>query len=321
MLAVMALGSVIASIIFLGSNRNRDTAKVVVRVERGQSAYEALAEAAKRVQSLYVNEAACDPDSLNTRLSSLPNLPDLTVSPSALNIKFASIDVTYAVAQPSITSSPGRENRCTGGTAGCRQMAIPIDNFAYIVTIGAVSSDTSPRSAGVDCPRDASVSLSTAVSGSVFVQRVTLTNLCSFKSCTGRGFDTPASISITSSNNTSACTAPYAEIRSTKYGGGFTSSGTSVLSLNDLKWARRYLETGGSDMGETNFLYTASGTIPGTANGACPTGNSVSQCLDRACFPALDLNRDKKNNDYDLAILENFMRGYLTTIPVNDGLN
>jgi hypothetical protein len=329
MIVVLCLGVIMAGIVFFGHDRQGQTAKAAGRVEQGQSAYEALALAAKRVQSMYANEAGCNPESLDTRLSNLPNLPASPTSSTYLSNN--NVALTYIIANPA-ASSPDKENRCTGASGiGCRQMAIPIDTAVFIVTAGLVGRDGSnSRGSGFDCPRDATVFLSTVANSTVYVQRVSLTNICTLQSCAGSGFDTTGNITLSNTTNatTSACTGSYVGITARHYGAGFTEAGTTTLSLDDLRWARRYLETGGENGGETAYLYYT-GSLPTDSstgrisNGACPvsgTDTSGGQCIDKACFPFFDLNRDGKNNEEDLAILENFMRGYLTTLPVNDGL-
>ena len=49
-----------------------------------------------------------------------------------------------------------------------------------------------------------------------------------------------------------------------------------------------------------------------------PPANSNSQCLGKYSFPAFELNRDGRSIDADVAIFENFMRGYHTTAPLNE---
>ncbi len=317
-LAIMCIGVIMATIVIYGSKRVEDMSKVVNKLDNSQAAYEALAAAAKRVQYIYANESGCDPETLDARLSALTELP---ASPAALGgLSFNSGDLAYAIAQPSL-ASPQKENRCTGGS-GCRQFAIPIDTFLYIVTAGSVSRDSDIRTG--DCPRDASVRLSVAVNKNVYFQRVTLTNICSIAACDtdpptgagGRGFS-GISLTLSGAVNTAACTGANSNIPIRKYGGGFTEAVATNLTTNDLRWARRFLETGGEGVGETNYLYTTDGLIA-AGNGSCSEALSASQCQNKNCFPAFDLNRDRTNNDADLAILENFLRGYINSLPVNE---
>jgi hypothetical protein len=325
-LAVLCLGVIMAGVVFFASGQQSQTAKASGKVEQGQAAYEALALAAKRIQSMYANEAGCAPESLDVRLS---NLPSLSSTPT--NLTYNNVVPSYIPANPSASVAADKANRCTSASnKGCRQLAIPVDNFVYVVTASAVAADgafaSSGLAAGQDCPRDANVTLTVAANGNVYIQRVTLTNICTLKSCSGTGaagFDSPASIvhSNVTHATTLACTGAYAGISARHYGAGFTSNASTTLTMDDLRWARKYLETGGDDVGETSFLYSTA--VGWTGNGACPavvTDLSNGQCHDKPCFPFFDLNRDGRNNEEDLAILENFMRGYLTTLPVNDGM-
>jgi len=350
-LAVLCIGVIMAGIVMYGSSRSRDSAATATKVDDSQTGYEALAEAAKRVQSMYANEAGCIPETLDTRLSALPNLPtaatDLGIGTKGMStgnvstIAYAIAEPTNALGTPTLAVSE-RQNRCGGGAGtGCRQIGVPIDTYIYIVTVGNVAKDgTNPQ--GGDCPRDASVFLSVAINGNLFTQRVTLTNLCTFAACNGasagaakgsppgRGFDdsfspsgsqpnvTYSPITVTSPTGLSAaaCTGTYANILSRNYGAGFTEVSGTSLSYDDLRWARRYLETGGERNGETNFLYANPAVT--TGNGACDPAFSASQCKYKFCFPMFDLNRDGRNNEEDMTILENFLRGYLTTLPVNE---
>ena len=324
-IVVLVLGVILAAIIFFGGSRVKDTADVSSHMLAQQQALEALAAAAKRVQVIYANEAACDPVSLNARLSNLPNLP---ATASSLGLNYGGQSVDYVIAYPGQSGST-RYNICSTSGTGCRQMAIPVDRKVFVVTVGAVSSDSVAVTG--DCPRDVSVNLSTTVSAgttgassgdrrAVYTQRVTLTNLCTLKACGGGwGFDTPGTITLSGAKSTTACSAPYAHVRATKYGGGITSSATNQMAIDDIRWARRFLETGGEGVGDASFFYGL--IVTGNENGAClvsPSDYSGGQCVSKPCFPNFDLNRDGKNNDEDLGILENFMRGYITTLPVNE---
>ncbi|MGZ3721176.1 MAG: hypothetical protein ACXWR1_22675, partial [Bdellovibrionota bacterium] len=190
-LAVLCIGVVMAGIVMFGSSRSRDSAVTATKVDDSQTAYEALAEAAKRVQTIYANESGCVPETLDTRLSALPNLPAAAGS-LGIGMTTGTVSATsYAVAEPSLAGAD-RQNRCSGGTVGCRQIGVPIDTYIYVVTVGAVTKDgTNPRGAGVDCPRDASAFLSVAVNGNLFTQRVTLTNICTYSACNGASSSTP----------------------------------------------------------------------------------------------------------------------------------
>jgi hypothetical protein len=317
-LAILCLGTIMAGVVMFGSKRQGDVVKVTKKRETAQAAYEALAQAVKRVQTMYASESACDPETLTKRLNNLPPLP---ADPADLGISYGGNDLSYAVAQPS-RASPEKENRCTAAT-GCRQIAVPIDTTVYIVTVNGMTATADARSG--DCPRDVTtIEVSVSENRNIFFQRASLTNICSYSACdgaanggtgTGRGFDTQGLLTLTGSMSSKACTTSYTAVRASKYGGGITEATTNQLGLDDLRWARRYLETGGDAIGETNFFY---GLTPAAGeNGSCPEASSNGQCS-KNCFPNFDLNRDGKNNEADLAIMENFLRGYLTTLPVNE---
>lgn len=329
LLAVLAIGTIMATFVIFGAKRQEDVAKLLHKFDMSQAAYEALASAAKRVQYMYASESGCDPASLDGRLSAMAALPDLTATPDALGVQVGG-NANYTPAQVAAgTTGAARQNRCTGGT-GCRQFAVPVDNEFFIVTVGKVlREDATATGRTADCPRDVSVRLSTAVGGNVYFQRFSLTNVCTLAECTcvtgscttvQAGFNA-LSTPITNSNTllTSACLAPYGYIRQRRYG-SITNASNTVVGVNDLRWARRYLETGGGSAGETNFMQvTFDGSSPAfIGNGACPAASSVGQCKIGSCVPAFDLNRDGVNNEADLAIMEHYMRGYVNSIPVNE---
>ena len=329
LLAVLAIGTIMATFVIFGAKRQEDVAKLLHKFDMSQAAFEALASAAKRVQYMYAAESGCDPGALDRRLSAMAALPDLVASPNALGVQVGS-NANYTPAQVATgITGAARQNRCTGGT-GCRQFAVPVDNEFFIVTVGQVlREDATATGRTTDCPRDIAVRLSTAVGGNVYFQRFSLTNLCSLAECTcvtgacttvQAGF-TALNTPITNSNvtQTTACTAPYGYMRARRYG-SITNSSNLVVGVNDLRWARRYLETGGGSAGETNFMQvTFDGGSPTLlGNGACPAANSATQCKIGSCVPAFDLNRDGINNEADLAILEHYLRGYINSIPVNE---
>jgi hypothetical protein len=322
LMTVLLLGMVMAFVIMFGAKRQTDVAVLVSRLDASQTAYEVLAAATKRVQSIYANEAGCDPTSLNLRLSRLVALP-VAASISTLNF---GASVAYAVAQNNETgaqlSAIERANLCTGlnsPAVGCRQLAINLENLVYVVTVGNVVAGDN---GGVitDCPRDAVFRVSVAINGSVFSQWASLINVCTLTSC-GTGVDSydkvapaTAGIAVTvGAPTTTAC----ATLPSRSYG-SLTSAATTTINVDDLRWARRYLETGGGSVGETSYMVGASAAallVPPT-NGACTPAQTV-QCFGRACVPAFDLNRDKTNNEADLAILELYLRGFLMSLPVS----
>jgi hypothetical protein len=96
---------------------------------------------------------------------------------------------------------------------------------------------------------------------------------------------------------------------------GTSSSLSTEINSDDLRWARRYIETGAGSIGETTYMVTNAAISAGT-NGSCAPGSSSGQCNTRNCVPAFDLNRDKTNNESDIAIMEFYLRGYLATLPV-----
>ncbi len=330
-LAIMVLGVIMAGLVMFGYDRSHKVNELIDKLDTSQAAFEALNAAAKRVQNIYSSESGCDPTTFNTRISSLGTLPATAKdmgTHSETGVKEIS---SYAIAQPSLADAAARVNRCTAGS-GCRQIAVPIDSTYYIVTVGAISRDD-PLAARetTDCPRDASVRLSVAVNGNVYFQRFTLTNLCTLASCNcvsgscaeaDKGF---SNINITSSatGRTLACTGLANKVAVRAYG-SFVNSSNTVISSNDLRWARTYLETGGGASGDTTFLYTATPVTSysqdgfNVSNGACTPTLSASQCRNQPCFPAFDLNRDGANNEADIAIMEHYLRGYLTSLPVNE---
>jgi len=327
MLAIMCLGVIMAGVIIFGYDKSKSVNNLIDRLDMSQAAFEALNAAAKRVQNVYSSESGCDPRTLNSRLSAMPELP---ASAASLG---TGTNSTYAVAQPS-SSGAARFNRCdSSSNTGCRQIAIPIDNIYYIVTVGAISRDDVKSATGrasTDCPRDASVRLSVAVNGNVYFQRFTLTNLCTLASCNCITGDCSAAeaafnnLSITSSASmsSSACTGLATGVPARKYG-SFINSTSTLITTGDLRWARVYLDTGGGGSGDTTYIYAPGATnysedVFTVTNAACTPNLSASQCKSQPCFPALDLNRDGSNNEVDIAILEHYLRGYLTSLPVNE---
>lgn len=303
---VLIMGSIMAFIIIFGAKRQADVSTLVERLETSQAASEALSAAAKRIQHIYANESGCDPDLLEKRLNRMESLPD---SPTALGL---GTGYTYAIAQPNVSDSKEREGRCNLGS-GCRELAIPIDGRIYVVRAGYIAT---PNYAGAanDCPRDATVRLSVAVKGSLYKMRATLINICTLQSCTGSDSFNAPTITASSAQGwtaTMACTGAFAGTGA-RYRGSMVSATNTVINVDDLRLARRYLETGGGEDGETTYMYV--GAVNG--NNACTPATSNNQCVDRPCIPALDLNRDKRNTDVDLAILEYTLRGYMTSLPV-----
>lgn len=323
-LAILGVGVLMASIVIYGSTRQANMAKLAQRFDASQAAFEALAAAAKRVQYMYAVEAACDPSALDNRLSKMDALPDLSVTPSALGLQTGG-RANYTIAQPAATTRAVRENRCEApapppdtNNDGCRQFAIPVDEEFFIVTAGEVLR-ASPGSRTIDCPRDAAVRLSVAVDGNVYFQRFTLTNTCTYAECTFTGGSSASYdsgfLNEAVTNSSTMLTTACGVLGARKFG-SMTNATNGLITVADLRWARRFLETGAGEAGETNFLQA--GAIPSGQNGSCTTAASSSQCKFQNCIPFMDLNRDGVNNEADLAILEHYLRGYLTSIPVNE---
>lgn len=310
LMSILIIGMVMAAIILYGSRRQSDVAILVERLDTSQTAYEVLSAAAKKIQIIYSNESGCDPDVLNNRISRFTNLPTLATSLGYTN-------VTYAIAQPSRTTAAEKYNFCNNAsTTGCRQLGIPLENRVFVVTVGAVVSEANPGSG--DCPRDATVRLSVTIGGNLYMQRATLINLCTLASC-GTGASSFSTATANVSLDTGAATTSACGFLPVRYYGSITSSppvaSNTTINVNDLRWARRYLETGGAGVGETTYMIPSASITDGS-NGSCAPASSASQCNSRNCVPAFDLNRDKTNNDSDLAILEYYLRGFLATLPV-----
>ena len=303
LMTIMLLGVILASVIMWGAKRRADVAKVAERLDTSQTAYEVLSAASKKVQAIYANESSCDPDVLNTRLSRFSSLP------SAVTTLGYDASFSYAIAQPA-ASGTQRYNFCSAGY--CRQFAIPLENRIFVVTVGKVASDAKVGTA--DCPRDATVRLTVAIGGNVYRQRSTLINVCTLTSCAGASFST-ATATAGADAGWAATTACTDAVVPSRYYGAITTPGVlaTAIDVDDLRWGRRYLETGGAAIGETTYMVTTAFT---SGNGSCTAAGSASQCKLRNCIPAFDLNRDGANNESDLAIFEYFLRGYLATLPV-----
>lgn len=311
LLVILILGVIMSAVVMFGSKRQADTGVLIERLDVSQTAQEALSNAARKIQVIYANESGCDPDVLDSRLSTIANLPTNPTTAYGAGM-------SYAVAQPGIAAAAGKANLCATAT-GCRQFGIPIENRVYVVTAGAVVTGTGQAS-GLDCPRDATIRLSLAAGGNVYFQRFSLTNICTFDSCnaTHDSFSGFVAYSVPAEGATFAdgCTGANANVPGKWHGSIINpivaSSGTTV---QDIRWARRYLETGGGSTGETSYMYFSSAITSG--NGSCTEANSDGQCRLRNCIPAFDLNRDRTNNEIDLAILEGFMRGLLPVLSPN----
>lgn len=296
---VLITGVILAVIVMFGWSKQQVVASVADRVENAMIAQEVTSAAAQRVQKMYAEEAGCDPDVLDRRLS---NLPELGASPPA--------GLFYAIAAtrkaPALPVSE-RYGLCSGGT-GCRQIPADVEGRRYIATIGKVSALAAPVApVGPNCPRDATVKIRTTIENAVYFRRITLINTCSFKSCSGgptyASFDAVTSDVTANTLNTTAC----ASIAARRFG-ALTQAAHTQVDVNDLRFARRYLSTGAGDSGDTTFLLGAVNTAP------CAAG--TGGCLNKSCIPGLDLNRDGANNEADLAILEYYLRGFIPQLPV-----
>lgn len=326
LLALMCIGVLMASFVIFGAKREEDVGTLIQKFDTSQAAFEALSSAAKRVQYMYSVESGCDPATLETRLTKMAALPDLGAVGGADDLGVqVNGRASYVIAVPGGTGAAVRQNRCQS-VEGCRQFAIPVDNQFFVVTAGKVIRDAPAAGRTTDCPRDLAVRLSTVVAGNAYFQTFSLTNICTYASCTCTDVSScPAydkafmqTISTSSLMTSTSCTnnPPTVTIPARKYG-SIVNATDGTITQNDLRWARRYIETGGGAAGETNFMvYT--GTIPSGENGSCAVATSGGQCKNSGCVPPFDLNRDGTNNDIDLAILENWMRGYVTSLPVNE---
>ncbi len=301
LLTVMLLGVILAGLLYWGWSRDAEFSKDVGRVDAMQTANEVLTAASKRVQHMYMNDSSCDPVVLETNLQNLPTLP-ATYSGTGT--------ITYAIADPSeVNSASRRFNLCSyspGTASGCRQFAVEQDSRAYVVTVGLLAYQDPVVT--TTCAQDAVVKLKTTIRGFTFSRKVTLINLCSYKSCVGPSFSTATSDVSLNTTKSSVCGVlpahQYGDIVGT----------TNIIDENDLRWARRYLESGGADIGFTNYIAT-SGTIS-TGNGSCAPASSAGQCHDKNCIPGFDLDLNGTNDEADLAIMEYYLRGYLTELPV-----
>lgn len=301
------IGVVLATIVLFGQVKSAQVQKQVNRIENDLIANDLFLIAAKKVQQIYMNEAGCDPDRLNTIINNWSVLPS----------QYAT-GLDWAIADASESTTARKQGLCSGGT-GCRQMGFELGGRGYIITVAQIDfgSDASTTGGVFDtsgtCSRDTSVNLVIKIEGTVYNRFVTLINLCSLKSCTGPSFE-GATATASAALTTTACTnSNGTQIGSRKYGVLLDSTNTNITS-DDIRWARRYLATGGADQGVTEFLYTTAS--PTSGNATCDVSGSASQCKTRSCVPGFDLDMDKSNTDADLAILELYVRGYINVLPI-----
>lgn len=322
LILILVLGMIISFVVIFGAKRQEDLSVLLDKLENGQVAQEIMAGAAKRVQVIYSAESGCDPDVLDQRLSRLSSVDSLATSYGA--------GFSFAVAQPTVTADlNARANRCTS-PSGCRQLAVPLENRVYIATIGRVATEEKETTATCadgtprpqQCPRDATVRISTAIEGTVYFQRFSLINICTYTSCgcvestntdNFTGFLAEATGSFVT--QTLPCTGLNSNVPA-RFHGSIVSSTPSDINADDIRWGRRFLETGGSTVGETTYMYVTSPILSTDGNGTCAPLNSAGQCI-KNCIPAFDLNRDRVNNEVDLAILESFMRGLIPSLSPN----
>lgn len=302
---VMVIGSILALIISYAWQRNATLQAYVNASDAALVANDILTTAGKKLQQLYQNEAGCDPDVLEVRVNTLPP-PGATYN-----------SYEYVVADPGVGASPPltndqRRQRCSSAT-GCRQIPVDQGGKAYLVTVGRFAKFPNPLGVTRVCTRDVTVRLKTAIRGHAFSRAVTLVNVCSYTSCNGPSFTGISGDVSATPQSTTAC----GQLAARKYGDmiGQPSSAASednVVNEHELRWARRYLETGGFDAGQTTYL---AGTIT-AGNGSCAAG--AGGCIGRACVPFFDLNRDGTNNDQDMAILEYYLRGFIPRMPTRE---
>ena len=330
---LLVLGVSLAGLIMVSFDRQRNLNNKMSQLDASQAAQEVLGSAAKKVQQIYSGEAGCDPTQLDSLLNGLSSIAANATFQTAGGSTIAN---GLVIAEPKIASgSASRYNLCTGtGTpaVGCRQVAIPLDNLIYVVTFGYIAAD--PLSGSyLSCPRDATIRMSVTILGSVFRRRATLINTCTTMSsvCATVSpvtmaqalldwtpiatFHTPTPAPIvydaTVLPKTTAC-ASSSFNQQYHYGSFFDNA---TISADDVRWARRYLETGRGNTGDTSYANFS--VAPSSDNGACPYGTlAASQCAGVPCIPHFDLNLDRVNNEADLAILEYYFRGFLPVLPV-----
>lgn len=296
----LIVGIVLALILYYGYSRNAVMQGMVTAQDAKLIANDTLAAAARKMQQLYAIDSGCDPDVFEARVNSLPAAPG-----GGYN------GFSYVVADiRSGLTADQRVNRCATAT-GCRQIPVDQNNRALIVTVGLISSLDRPGGmpAGERCSRDTTIKLKVAIRGQAFSRRYTLINTCSFTSCAGGSF-AGATGNQATGINTTACgvltARPYGDIV------GTAGAPDGVVDEHELRWARKYLESGGFDAGGTTYI----GATVAAGNGSCSAG--TGGCVARSCVTYFDLNRDGTNNESDLAILEYYLRGYIPELPIRD---
>lgn len=300
---VLIFGTFLAFIVLYGWQRNQQLQGFVNTQDSRLVANDVLSAAARKMQQIYSSEASCDPDIFEARVAALPTAPG-----GGYN------GLSYVIADTSTgLTADQRVNRCAAAS-GCRQIPVDQNGRAYLVTVGLVSSLSrpAPLTANERCSRDATIKLKTTIRQQAFSRQYTLINTCSYTSCTGGNFSgvTGNQSAAPAGANTTACgllgARPYGDIV------GTDGAPDGVVNEHELRWARRYLETGAYDIGTTTFL---AATLT-TTNGSCAAG--TGGCLGKNCIPYFDLNKDGANNEADLAILEYYLRGYIPELPVRD---
>jgi len=310
-IVISAIGVIMAALVFFGFEKSGQFQKQVSRLENNLMVADIFGDAIKKIQGLYSNEAGCDPSRLNTIIANWPVLPSAYAT-----------GIAWILANPAESTVARRQGLCSGGI-GCRQLGVTMGGRGYIVNVGQIDfgADASTTGGSIDtagaCSRDTSLNLRMTIMGTSFSQHFTLINTCSTKSCTGPSFDSADANVATATKSTVACTAANGTaIPSRKYGDYILDSVGNFVTADELRWARRFLSTGGTNQGITEFLYTTS--EPTSGNATCDVSLSSGQCIGGKCVPALDLNMDGTNNETDIGILELFLRGFINKLPVKD---
>ncbi len=308
-LYVLIIGLVLAMLVYFGIGKLAYFHKETARLSNTQIAQSVLSSTALKVQQIYANESSCDPKVLDSRLSRLPNVTAADATARG---------VALAIANPAGGSSNERNNLCSGGSEGCRQFLMDLESLGYLVTVGQVGA-SDDGGVTTECPRDATVRLSVTIAGTVYYRRVTLINTCTYTSCGSFGESFDGVTANAGDDNLHA--TPCDIIPERPFGSIVQADAETKVTVDDLRWARRYLSTGGGDVGDTTYMNTGGTDLTAGTNGSC-TKDTLTPvlCRSRNCIPAFDLNLDRANSEADLSILEYYLRGYIPVLPVRDFL-